>query len=352
MSKVLNVENGNYIVKVESGKNIILDTSRGEVDSNGNLIGEVIINGSLLVKGQTTTVNSQNTNILDNIIVLNKYEDDTGISRVLANNGKAGIEIDRGANGNRVRIAYNESINWNMGGLTGLGAFTFEEDNGSLVPDIRPIQTAGIKSPGTLWIDVGNEIISVTNSVAYEEKIFNYVNGNILDNGNDGILDGDSIPNTQAVVDYVRYAFNTIGVQSGIENFDTDFRVYDFDLDGSESRAEAKIDGNVRFTVYDDRTIFNSLKFTAATITTNTIDVDLELSAPGVASVKIDDVLELTETPHADDVRIDPFAPAAGIKLYSKTKGTGNTGLYFINKSNVNDEIISKNRSILYSMLF
>jgi len=352
MSKVLNVENGNYIVKVESGKNIILDTSRGEVDSNGNLIGEVIINGSLLVKGQTTTVNSQNTNILDNIIVLNKYEDDTGISRVLANNGKAGIEIDRGANGNRVRIAYNESINWNMGGLTGLGAFTFEEDNGSLVPDIRPIQVAGIKSPGTLWIDVGNEIISVTNSVAYEEKIFNYVNGNILDNGNDGILDGDSIPNTQAVVDYVRYAFNTIGVQSGIENFDTDFRVYDFDLDGSESRAEAKIDGNVRFTVYDDRTIFNSLKFTAATITTNTIDVDLELSAPGVASVKIDDVLELTETPHADDVRIDPFAPAAGIKLYSKTKGTGNTGLYFINKSNVNDEIISKNRSILYSMLF
>ena len=351
MSKVLNVENGNYIVKVESGKNIILDTSRGEVDSNGNLIGEVVINGSLLVQGQTTTVNSQNTDILDNIIVLNKYEDGSGIAGIIANNGKAGIEIDRGENANRVRIAFNESINWIAGGETGFGAFTFEEDNGFL-SITRPIQIAGIKSPGTLWIDVGNEIISVTNSVAYEEKIFNYVNGNILDNGNDGILDGDGIPNTQAVVDYVKYSFNTIGVQSGIENFDTDLRVYDFDLDGSESRAEAKIDGNVRFTVYDDRTIFNSLKFTAATITTNTIDVDLELSAPGVASVKIDDVLELTETPHADDVRIDPFAPAAGIKLYSKTKGTGNTGLYFINKSNVNDEIISKNRSILYSMLF
>ena len=37
MSKVLSVENGNYIVKVESGKNIILDTSRGEIDSNGDL---------------------------------------------------------------------------------------------------------------------------------------------------------------------------------------------------------------------------------------------------------------------------------------------------------------------------
>lgn len=352
MSKVLSVETGNYIVKVESGKNIILDTSRGEVDSNGNLIGEVVVNGSLLVKGVTTTVNSQNTNILDNIIVLNKYEDDTGIDRVLGNNGKAGIEIDRGANGNRVRVAFNESINWSMGGQTGLGAFTFEEDNGSLVPDIRPIQIAGIKSPGTLWIDVGNEVISVSNSVAYQEKIWNYVGGNIVDNGYDGLLSDDRIPNARAVVDYVKYSFNTIGVQSGIENFDTDFRVYDFDLDGSESRAEAKIDGNVRFTIYDDRTIFNNLKFSATTITTNTIDVDLKLSAPGVASVKIDDVLELTETPHADDVKIDPFAPAAGIKLYSKTKGTGNTGLYFINKSNVNDEIISKNRSILYSMLF
>ena len=43
MSKVLNVENGNYIVKVEPGEHIILDTSRGITNDDNELIGKVII---------------------------------------------------------------------------------------------------------------------------------------------------------------------------------------------------------------------------------------------------------------------------------------------------------------------
>jgi hypothetical protein len=41
-----------------------------------------------------------------------------------------------------------------------------------------------------------------------------------------------------------------------------------------------------------------------------------------------------------------------GIKIYSKTSGTGNTGLYFVNENEYQDEIISKNRALLYGMLF
>lgn len=347
MSKVLSVENGNYVVKVESGKKIILDTSRGEVDNDGNLLGEVVINGSLLVRGDTTTVNSQDTNILDNILVLNKYEDPQGINGILKNN-RAGIEIDRGQS-SRVRMVFDETISWTMGGAQGDGLFIFEDDAYTYP---IPIYVGGIKSPGTLWIDCSNEAISVTNSVAYEEKVFHYVAGQINDNGNDGIVDDDYIPNARAVVDYVQYAFNTIGVQSGIENFNTSFRVYDNQLDSSESRAEASIDGTVVFQVYEDRTIINSVKIVDNNISPKLIDTDLVLEAPGVATVKIKDVLELTETPHTGDIKVDPFAPAEGIKIYSKIPHTGNTGLYFINRNNTNDELISKNRSILYSMLF
>ena len=159
MSKVLSVENGNYVVKVESGKKIILDTSRGEVDNDGNLLGEVVINGSLLVRGDTTTVNSQDTNILDNILVLNKYEDPQGINGILKDT--SGIEIDRGQ-APRVRMVFDETISWTMGGVQGDGLFTFEND-GYTYP--IPIYVCGINSPGTLWIDCSNEAISVKNSV-------------------------------------------------------------------------------------------------------------------------------------------------------------------------------------------
>jgi len=348
MSKVLSVENGNYVVKVESGQNIILDTSRGQVNSNGDLLGEVIINGSLQVRGTTTTVNSRDTNILDNIIVLNKYEDPGDIGGILKD-GTSGIEVDRGDLRSRVSWIFNENISWTMGGISNYGSW-MSYDAGFDAP--TPIYVGGIKTPGSLFVDCGNEVITVTNNVQYETKIFEYDLSGIVDNGNRGIIDDDNIPNAKAVVDYIEYAFNTIGTQSGIENYDTEVRAFDSELDSSESRVECTIDGNTRVFVYDNRTIINTLKFSGNVISPLNVDTDLELEAPGVATVKIKDVLELTETPHADDIKVDPFAPTEGIKIYSKTPSTGNTGLYFVNKNNINDELISKNRSILYSMLF
>ena len=79
---------------------------------------------------------------------------------------------------------------------------------------------------------------------------------------------------------------------------------------------------------------------------------DLSLSAPGTGSVKIKDILEITETPSDDDALVDPTAPLEGVKIYSKTEDKGGTGIYFVNKSNTADEIISKNRALIFSMLF
>ena len=61
MSKILNVNSGNYTIRVASGSNIILDSPNGTVD----------LTGSLNVQGTTTTVNSSNLDITDNIITVN-----------------------------------------------------------------------------------------------------------------------------------------------------------------------------------------------------------------------------------------------------------------------------------------
>lgn len=348
MSKVLSVENGNYIVKVESGKNIILDTSRGEIDSNGDLVGEVIINGGLLVKGTTTTVNSQNLNVYDNIIVINKYENPLGIDGIIDNSNRAGIEIDRG-DWSRVRMVFDESIAWtNNEGTSTRGTFTFEDDD--FIGPI-PIYIGGIKTPGKLYIDA-SDAITTELIPEYKKKVLNYSGNNLVEVNNSVIFNQQYIPNMEAVQDYVEYAFTNIGTGAVIEAYDTKVQVHDFDIDGTFSRVDHFIDGNIVFTVYESVIETKGLKFENNIIYPKNVNDNLTLRAPGQAQVQIDDVLEFTKTPHADDPKIDPEAPSDGVRIYSKTSDNGGTGLYFINDNGIQDEFISRNRSIVYSLIF
>jgi hypothetical protein len=62
----------------------------------------------------------------------------------------------------------------------------------------------------------------------------------------------------------------------------------------------------------------------------------------------------LTGSPFDDDVSPSPLAPDTGIKLFSKNTADteGNVGLYYVNKNNVADELVSRNRALLFGMLF
>ena len=59
MSKILNVNTGNYTVRVANGSTITFDTGA---------TGTTSITGNLTVAGTTTTINSTDTDIKDNII--------------------------------------------------------------------------------------------------------------------------------------------------------------------------------------------------------------------------------------------------------------------------------------------
>lgn len=89
-----------------NGTSITLDPS-----ADGGNTGEVIVAGNLTVNGTTTSVNSNEVNIGDAIIVLNA--DETGTP-----SQDAGIEVERGTAANKV-LKWNETDDaWDLGNET------------------------------------------------------------------------------------------------------------------------------------------------------------------------------------------------------------------------------------------
>lgn len=339
MSKVLRVANSDYKIQVKEGGNIVLDTT----DNQLNQSGTVLITGNLQVNGTTTTVNSEVLEVTDNIITLCK--DNTAAGVPVAFDFRSGIEVERGTLSNS-NLVYDEQINWNIGSTSGQGTWVIEQGN-----TVIPLKTSGLINDSSLYLQPGPGVITVTGTANYEQRIWNYVGGAITDLGSGIIIDDDNIPNTKAVTDYVDYFFGNV-FQHKILQEDTYVEAKDFSTHGFESNVEIGVDGVAIVNLYSNRVEFSGIKIQNNEITTTDSNSNLLIAAPGTGTVKIKDVLEITETPNEDDPTLDPTFPGEGIKLYSKTQTVGGTGLYFKNKSETADEIISTNRSLVFSMLF
>ena len=200
-----------------------------------------------------------------------------------------------------------------------------------------------------MYITTPNSAINVAGTVDYEKNVFNYSGANII---NPPVLNPDAIPNAKGVQDFVAYELSIYN-DDNIAQFDSEVAVLDFDVTGSESRIRVTVDGIETANFYTNRLSLNSIEIIDNLITTTDTNKDLILSANGPQSVIVKDALEITATPYDDDVGLPTaVAPDSGIKLYSTTESTGGSGLYFVNEDNKTDEIISKNRALLFSMLF
>jgi len=347
MSKVVRVKDGNYKIVVDNpsdadGGKITLDTTGGYTTDRGL----VVITGDLEVKGITTTVESTVTTIADNIITLNEGQVGAGISAALGY--QAGIEVDRGSFPT-ARLVFDESIPWISGGNSGTGAWTFENDAGQFLP----VSFDTISAQGTLYITTPNSAINVAGTPDYEENVFYYIGGEVVDGGSGGVINDDLIPNAKGVADYVAFALSD-NLQNAIEEDDTRVATEDLNETGIESRVKITVDGIVSAEFFSNRFVMSDLQILGNEISTNDAisNNDLVLSANGTGSVKIKDSIEITETPGDDDFSIDPSAPTEGVKIYSKTQAGGSSGIYFVNKNSTQDELISRNRSLVFSMLF
>ena len=322
MSRFVTVPNGDYTVKVQDNGTIRLDTGPG--------IGEVRITGDLIVEGETTTVNTTNLDIEDNIIVLNKGETGAGVGE-----GTSGIQIDRGTLDD-AQIIFDESlefVNPNAPAVQSFGTFVLKDTAGNYLGLRAPsIQTGGSE----LFLETNAQPVRIVGSAtAY---------------GNNIVGVDEALANVAYVDGAISQTLTDLQIRK-INDGNTQVEVTDAGDGTLLSRVDFMMDSSIIATYYPDRIELNDLRISGQTISGTVSNGDIILDAPGAGTVKINDVLQITETPGTDDPITDPVAPNDGVKIYAKPEGVGNTGLYFVNTNNTNDELISKNRALLYGYL-
>ena len=334
MSKIVKVSNSNYKVSVQSGGTITLDT--------GSQTGTVYVSGDLIVQGNTTTVQSETMTVTDNIIVLNNGESGGGVTL-----NESGIQIARGSKDD-AQMLFTENVSYYSPTTSNRkeGTFVFKDAVGLL----RGIKTNSITTGGgnLALINQGTGVVTVTGTQNYHDQV---------QNGSDP----DVLVTRQWVQAYVNSSGYT-GQQGGgialvdrLYNMDTGLQAYDTSTSAGTSRLEIKFDNVVKstltaasFTINTTVSVSGRTQITNNSITASQAGDNLILTPASGKSIEINGVLQLDDT-------TAPSSASGVTKLYVTSSdantGTGKTGIYFKNQSNT-DELIAKNRALLWSMLF
>lgn len=319
MSRVLKVSESDYRVQVRSNGTITLDT--------GTNVGTVVVTGDLVVQGNYTTLNTANVTIEDNIILLNKGEQGSGVTL-----GTAGVQIQRSLNSSSssypdAQFLWSESLTHNDGAGNVAGTFILQTANGTK----SGLQVTTIANNGStdLIFDMKNSngVLRVANSTNYYQRV----------------TQDDDIPNWKTITNYVA-AYNGVAVVDRLYYPPTA-------LFGQEDTKIQAFTTNIQFYVAQQTiaTIspvglsVNNINLLGDTIT-NTSANNLSLTA-------INDVVEVNAVLALSDRGTNPSVTAGKTKIYSSpTAGPGKSGLFFKNV-NTSDELVSKNRAVLLSIL-
>jgi hypothetical protein len=351
MSKFLKVLDGNYNIKVQDGGEIILDT--------GSAVGTVYITGDLEVQGTTTTIDTANLTIEDNTILLNKGWVGNGIG--FEKNFQAGIEIERGEAPN-VQILFSETQTWqeplsNYSSTPRSGGFSFTRTTDGAEIGIRTNSIKSLTSPGVINLEPTSSGTVRIEGANYHTALLaeNAAYPLLLDRfpgGANATPLSSTVPNKRYVDQAIFDAVSSLAPTS-IASANTSVDTEDTGVGDSTSRVTITVDGALTNEFYLDYVKFHQmnidlaeLRIDQSTIMANITGGDLILQAQGTNSVRIDDTLMIKAT------GANPAYDGIGLKLYANTQGTGKTGLFYVNTSNIRDEIVSKNRSLLFSMLF
>jgi hypothetical protein len=313
--------------------------------------GDVLINGNLNVTGESTVIESSELIVSDNTITVNAGESGAGITL-----GEAGIIFDRGSLSNG-EFLFQESkgfLNSQTGSHTN-GAFVLQNEANALVGVYTNfIGTTGnndliLLGYGPTVGGTNNAVVTVTGTNDYERNIYSYTVNNITFNGSnpDKLAtpsDDDALTNVRLLVDYVR-SYHLYNYQQKISEGDTEVEVFDTSAGDPVRKAAIKINNNTVVEIFSNQTNIEEIGISDNSIFPILTNDDLILSGDGTGSVQIPTRLLFTKS-------ADPTAPADGVKLYSKVEADGGTGLYFVNENSTRDEIISRNKALLYSIIF
>lgn len=353
MSKILRITDGDYTVKTGYAGTITLNTGSGA--------GRVVVTGSLDVQGDFTTVSSETLTITDQKIELNVGESGPGVTIKPTDSSKeSGLLIHRGDGSNpndrNVLVVFAEvEPGFPSTAIAGRGTIQFKYSNGD--PVAISTNSVSVPNNGNLGlINAGNGYVTVSGTTDYERNAFSYTAWEAAGSPRAAyaigaalitVGDDDIIPNSKAlkdVIDSSLYYYRTPVISEG----DTSVQTYDDSVSGGASRIEFKVNNALRGKFIDTGLDVDNINIFTNTVNNATNNLVLTSTAANNI-VEVDAVLQL------DDTGLGPTAITGATKIYTQDSDTtpapGKTGIYFTSLGN-SDELVAKNRALLFSILF
>jgi hypothetical protein len=315
---------GNYIVKAANG-NITLDSPL------------TVVSGNLTVLGATTTVESTDATIKDNILVLNSGETNPYVSL-----GTAGILIGRGNSdspSSAASLIYDDTVTntFENRSLRGVWNFGSTLNTYGHVINVSAITIPTIINTLTFFSSVNpNAVLSVKGTTNYENNV----------------IDADHIPNkayVDALLASTEFAEKLQVGNTYIELTDNSVPITNpyYGSPNKITMAIGTLASEVVLEMQGSVAQFVGLKLTDNRVqvrnTVTNVDLGLEPGPGGI--VKMTTGLKIEKTA--------PIPSEAGYTaIYStSTVGGGGTGIHYVNTADT-DELVSRRRSIVYSIIF
>jgi hypothetical protein len=330
---------GDYQVVAKAG-GIILD-----VYNDGTLhpatSGAVTVYGDLNVVGNTTYISTTNTNVVDNILMLNSGETNGYVT-----GGYAGIAISRGAINtltNAAALLYNDTASWSYDTITSAtqGVWEFSVGDGiQLVPSAIKTDAIRVGAGNTLNLfgrENPNAVLNVKGTTDYENRV----------------LHDDDIPNKK-YVDTKAYSGEEFtknvkvgGTQITLRDPAVLFSDPQYYSVSPNITMFLGTSSNAVFYLEDSQALIQGLNIfdTNISVGASRSSESIRISAYNTGTVEIASALSLANiTP--------PSAKPYHTNVYSTaTIGGGGTGVYFVN-TQLSDELVSRRRAIIYGLIF
>lgn len=337
--------NGDYNIKTADGARITLDTGPG--------IGQVRVTGTLLVEGDTLTVSAEDLNVKDNTIILNDGESGPGVTLVYS-----GIAIDRGTSGGTPFATFlwdDTDDTWNF-------ALRANPDSGGLdfsnsAIRVKKVLTDDAEDSGDLTlIGTGTGVVKVLGTTAYENQVTDdddipnkkYVDDAIQNQPTFQIKSDDS----RIIVADINTLPNLITTGGSLAYYtDQTGRLAEGQNGGPESFVSVLVDSQLSAVFFPDRVKIQDLEIEDnRIINMSDSNGDILISTQGTGKVVVDSPVQLEQTGYT------PSFVSGHTLIYSSTPSIGTSGVWFVNDSSQsikrNGELISKNKALLFSMVF
>jgi hypothetical protein len=329
--------NGDYNIKTRESGTITLDT--------GERVGTVKITGNLEVDGDTLTVSAQDLQVEDNIITLNYYgANRTGLpDGVVKNDSQSGLEVDRGSapEGDAFFILDDSNPRnpvWNIATGT-IGTLSYAFSNLRL----KRILTNSDEDGGDLTlVGTGRGVVKVLGTTTYEQQV----------------TDDDDIPNKKYVDDAIQSnpTFQILRNDTRVVAFDKndllDSALYfppavgPYTSQPANSLVSIVVDDTVNSEFFVDRAVIQDLTIEDNEINTGTeTGLNIVIRTAGTGKLQTNYAFQI------DNIGTDPTPVVGSAVVYSSGPSVGTTGLFYVN-SDKSGELISKNKALLFSMIF